>query len=172
MQRDKHDPKSAEFIRTFRTLDFPGGLLARRLEAETAAAPQRKARRVLPDKSKESNVYTKFFEDMYGYRGRNQKLYFLSPWEFMMLWECLRLPRPKKHSHDSTDSEGPGSMEEDSSDDDVPLTVPADPASRPGKLDFDVSLDAEQSDDIAFFPILGRGPELRWTWYMRRRRGR
>ena len=69
------------------TRAFPGGQLVRRLEAETTAAPKRKAQRVLPDKSKASDVYTKFFEDMHGHRGHNSKFYFLSPWEFMMLWD-------------------------------------------------------------------------------------
>ena len=91
------------------TLAFPGGQLVRRLEAEATAVPKRKAQRVLPDKSKASEVYTKLFEDMYGYRGHNSKFYFLSPWEFMMLWECVRLPKPKRRSHDSTDSENQAS---------------------------------------------------------------
>ena len=40
----------------------------------------------------------RYFVDFYGYRGSHQAVYYLSSWEFVMLWEVLPLPRPKAHS--------------------------------------------------------------------------
>ena len=39
-------------------------------------------------------------EDIYGYRGRDDRVYYLSPWEFTMFWEVERVPRPEKHTED------------------------------------------------------------------------
>ena len=37
----EHDPTAAEFMRTYRPMDFPGGQLVKRLEAEQKSQPVR-----------------------------------------------------------------------------------------------------------------------------------
>jgi hypothetical protein len=38
------------------------------------------------------------FVDFYGYRGKHPAVLYLSPWEFLMLWEVLPLPKPSAAS--------------------------------------------------------------------------
>ena len=58
-------------------------------------------RKVLPrvgEEGPDENMYLRCFDDIYGYRAKNEgkgrHLYYLNPWEFLMLWECLPLPPP------------------------------------------------------------------------------
>jgi hypothetical protein len=44
-----HDPTSAEFVRTYMSVTFPGGNLVRRLEAEKAGTRMRETYKVLPE---------------------------------------------------------------------------------------------------------------------------
>ena len=49
-------------------------------------------------------VFLRCFDDIYGFRGDgkgfSRHVYYLSPWEFVMYWECLPLPKPSK-AHDA-----------------------------------------------------------------------
>ena len=97
-----HEPDvtAAEFIRTFRSVSFHGGRL---LQKEEAAKKKQTCAclKVIPPRSKEGSheeVWLQVFTDLYGFRGHNPKnpgVFLLSPWEFLMRWECLQLPKPK-----------------------------------------------------------------------------
>ena len=39
-------------------------------------------------------------EEVYGYRGRDERVYYLSPWEFIMFWVVERVPSPKRNTDD------------------------------------------------------------------------
>jgi len=67
------------------------------LESEQNKSEGRTYTKALPvkdAKTKVQDVSLKQFDDLYGFRGQNENVYWLSPWEFLMLWECLRLPKP------------------------------------------------------------------------------
>ena len=75
--------------------------LLRRLEQEAREQPERQLRKVVPALGGEDpggDLYLRCFDDVYGFRakdeGHGRQLYYLSPWEFLMLWECVPLPRP------------------------------------------------------------------------------
>ena len=98
---DEHDVKKAEFIRTYLSVDFRGSALLRRYESEISEKPSRDLRKVLPkvgDKEVDEDLYLRCFDDIYGFRGKNEgfsrHVFFLNPWEFLMLWECKPLPKP------------------------------------------------------------------------------
>ena len=131
--------------------------------------------------SSPADMKLKCFEDLYGYRGPSRSVYYLSPWEFMMWWECLPLPQPKMNKVSGSDSKDavdnrcalrPESCNvetvNDSSDDEIPLTVPIPAAVRHSGRNFDVNPAAE-SEQVVFFPELESEPQLRWAWYLRRR---
>ena len=152
-----HDVKAAEFLRTYRSDDFPGGQLVRRLEAETRGATEREVSKVIPARkvtkaAVPGPLLLKDFTDLYGYRGQDQRVFLLNPWEFLMLWEVVPLPKP---------SGKPGS-----------LTVWTTRASaNTGEREYDVNPAAEKADeDSVFYPILPGDVQLRKKWYMRRRR--
>ena len=91
----EHDPTAAEFMRTYMSVDFPGGQLMKRLEAEQKAQPMRETWKFLPGSGTTNIIETKWlqqFDDLYGFRGSNDNVFLLSPWEFLMYWEVLRLP--------------------------------------------------------------------------------
>ena len=44
------------------------------------------------------DVLVRRFVDYYGYRGSHPAVYYLNPWEFVMLWDVVPLPRPKAPS--------------------------------------------------------------------------
>jgi len=78
-----------------------GGVLLRRYESELAEKPSRSIQKVLPKVGAEEpdeEMYLRCFDDLYGFRGKNEgfsrHVYFLSPWEFVMLWKCVPLPKP------------------------------------------------------------------------------
>ena len=82
--------------------EFCGGLLLRRMEHECSRAAERSVSKVLPsfrDKDPGEELYLRCFDDIYGFRARDhcfgRQVYYLSPWEFLMLWECLPLPKPR-----------------------------------------------------------------------------
>jgi hypothetical protein len=79
-------------------LEFPGGLLLRRWEQETGSDEQRVITKKVPEikeSCEDAELYLRCFDDIYGFRamceGVGKNLYYLSPWEFLMLWECLLL---------------------------------------------------------------------------------
>ena len=45
---------------------------------------------------------TNFAADIYGYRGTDPRVYYLSPWEFCMYWHTERLLPPSKHHEELT----------------------------------------------------------------------
>ena len=144
---DDHDVKKAEFIRTYRTQDFPGGVLLRRFEAEMRGTETRDVHKELPayrDTVPSDDLYLRCFDDIYGFRaqnsGKGRHLYYLNPWEFLMLWECKPLPKPPSK-----------------------LSVAL------GEDDYEPNTDAE-SDDIVFFAADIPGVvNFRKRWYLQRR---
>ena len=99
----EHDVRNAEFIRTYMSQDFFGGQLLRRLEtAETAAESSTSLRRIRArkDNVEDADIYMRLFPESYGLRGRDLKVHFLSPWEFVMFWDVLRLRPPPLDADD------------------------------------------------------------------------
>ena len=70
------DPTCAEFLRTYMSMEFPGGVLLKRLEAEILGKIRQQSK-VLPRESQE----VRFFDDLYGFRGNNPLVFLLNPWE-------------------------------------------------------------------------------------------
>ena len=86
---DSHDVMNAEFIRTHRAQDFNGGVLLQRYEAEVSLSGIRSVNKVLPkigDKEASDNIYLRCFDDVYGFRckneGKGRHLYYLIHWNF------------------------------------------------------------------------------------------
>ena len=87
----------AEFIRTFETQAFYGGSLLQRSrrELETVASEHTTCHRVrvpMPG-SRQKDQADVNFDDSYGFRGNDARVYFLNPWEFTKIW-CLEELRP------------------------------------------------------------------------------
>lgn len=174
---DEHDVTNAEFIRTYRSHDFFGGLLLRRLESELSASGDRCVKKLLPsvpaDQAPEE-LYLRCFDDIYGFRGNGQghsrQVYYLSPWEFLMWWECLPLPKPasgkvsdkaKKVAMYATGPYGPWPLTNRSG---IPLSV----STKDG--DYGPNLAAADTE-VLFFPAEIPGPSnLHARWFLRRRR--
>ena len=94
----EQDPMNAEFIRSYRTMSFPGLRLIRLLESEMKGDSARSRKGVLPVRSdpvEKEIIRTYHLEELYGYRGRDERVYYLSPCEFLMFWEVERVPSPK-----------------------------------------------------------------------------
>jgi len=95
----EHDVMNAEFVRTFRSEDFPGGQLVKRLEHERSEETERNVKKLVPVRRGtvgQSPIFVQNFEDIYGYRGKDPRVYYLSPWEFLMQWEPVQLRPPRK----------------------------------------------------------------------------
>ena len=93
-----HDPTTAEFNRTYRSEDFHGGQLVQRLEQEEKHAAQHEWQKVVPKahgRGSGQEDLVRHSVDFYGFRGTHPAVYYLSPWEFVKLWEVVPLPRPK-----------------------------------------------------------------------------
>ena len=95
------DVTNAEFTRTYRSKVFPGGKLAQRLDVEKnkSARSGRYILRSLVGETDSREIHVKFFEDAYGYRGRDSRVYYLSPWEFLMCSIYLSLFTGTRHVH-------------------------------------------------------------------------
>ena len=79
---------NAEFIRSYMTKTFPGQRLVRLLESEMKGDSARLRKGVLPVRSdpvEKEVIRTYHLEELYGYRGRDERVYCLSSWEFRML---------------------------------------------------------------------------------------
>ena len=103
MSANQHyqDPFNAEFIRTYRTVSFPGQRFLQVLDSELKAEASRVRRGVLPKRAapvQNETVSTYHIEEIYGYRGRDPRVYYLNPWEFVMYWEVERIPIPKANA--------------------------------------------------------------------------
>jgi len=84
------DLASAEFVRTYRSVDFKGGVLVRRLEAEKSGAAVRENYKAMPAATEDKDApWLRHFDDLYGFRGNHASIFLLSPWEFLMLWEVV-----------------------------------------------------------------------------------
>ena len=92
------DVTAAEFIRTFMTKTFAGGALLRRAKFEAEA--QLKERQQVSKvplrgaSSRQRSTFSVSFEEIYGFRGRDASLYYLSPWEFTKWWSVEYLKPP------------------------------------------------------------------------------
>jgi hypothetical protein len=95
---NEKDAKSAEFIRTFRTQHFCGAALLHRLSAETKKQTEIFSRvSKVPFRSawgRKKNMPSNSFEELYGFRGHDERFYYLSPWEFTMWWRVEVLSPP------------------------------------------------------------------------------
>ena len=83
----EQDVKNAEFVRTFMSQEFPGGQLVKRLEHESSEETERSVKKVVPVRKAavgQAPIYVQNFEDLYGFRGDDPRVYYLSPWEFLM----------------------------------------------------------------------------------------
>ena len=95
------DVTNAEFQRTWRSVAFPGSQLLAKLEHEMSKTTTASVTKVLP-RSKtaaaaDDDVVIRHFPDLYGYRGprgTHKDVFYLNPWEFLMLWEVKVLPKP------------------------------------------------------------------------------
>ena len=93
-----HDVTAAEFIRTFKTGAFYGSQLLQRLRREAKLAEEVQSAchrlRILCGRSRLSGQANISFDDRYGFRGGDPRVYYLNPWEFTKWWalEPLRAP--------------------------------------------------------------------------------
>ena len=73
----EHDVRSAEFVRTFMSRDFKGGVLLRRLEFEMKNSGERQVLKALPtmQDGAEEKLF-QHFDDLYGFRGRHPSVFF------------------------------------------------------------------------------------------------
>ena len=72
--------------------------MVERLEREvTRALPEASCKPVTPAKATRRSTPDQLydFDDAYGYRpNRPLDVYYLNPWEFLMLWEVRQMPKP------------------------------------------------------------------------------
>ena len=98
------DPTVPEFTRSYRTQTFPGKRFLSLLEAQLEAGQANRRKGVLPVRAAavvKEEIRTHRLEEIYGYRGRDERVYYLSPWEFVMFWEVYRVPPPYHKWEDS-----------------------------------------------------------------------
>ena len=108
VHHNDHDVTNAEFIRTYRSCDFAGKALVRRWELETGGRQEMTLPKVLPVQrgpvgSRELTV--EHFDELYGFRGTSGRLYYLSAWEFVMLWEVKSLDLQQTGSREAQEAE-------------------------------------------------------------------
>ena len=84
----EHDPTTAEYIRTYMSVDFNGGQLLARLEFENSPQKVRSSWKYLPS----VGSILRQLDDLYGVRGNHPWVFLLSPWEWHMHWEAVPLP--------------------------------------------------------------------------------
>jgi len=92
-----HDNMHAEFIRTFRTQTFQGRRYLERLEWELKKDADQITLLHLPACRKlsvNSNFALTPHAAAYGFRGRHPSVYYLSPWEFCMFVQVVKLWPP------------------------------------------------------------------------------
>ena len=76
----EQDVTNAEFIRTYMDVSFPGWQLRERLRLECSKDAEAKSKKVLPSLvGTDCEKFFKHFPDLYGYRGNNVRVYYLSP---------------------------------------------------------------------------------------------
>ena len=171
----EQDVTNAEFIRTYQSANFPGGQLVKRLDDEMNRIAERTAVKLLPvhvksEKIGDDDLVLKHFPDLYGFRGYlpdYAPVYYLNPWEFIMLWEIARLPRPAEKAAPDGAADGAGTAP-------PPLTRWKDKSCEGEEPTFEVNPAAEafyrDSGDLLFYPVIAGDVQLRNTWYMKRRK--
>ena len=87
-----HDPLAAEFIRTFRSRNFPGNLFVERYEVLSNKSSTVDVRVLLPKNAAGKGVID--IVSLYGWRPQNTDLWYLSPWEFAQWVLPVRLRPP------------------------------------------------------------------------------
>ena len=95
----EQDVTNAEFLRTYRSDDFPGRQLVKRLEDEKSSKQSWTRSKVVPVRKGTCDnkpISLMHFEDIYGFRGPDPRVYFLNPWEFFMLWQVEKLFPPSE----------------------------------------------------------------------------
>ena len=88
-------------MRTYMSTEFPGLQLVLRLEMEENCLDTRETRKIIPrlhGRHSGPEDSLRNWVDFYGYRGTHPAVYYLSPWEFLMHWEVMPLPKPKQTS--------------------------------------------------------------------------
>ncbi|CAE8629629.1 unnamed protein product, partial [Polarella glacialis] len=94
---NENDVMDAEFIRTFRTQDFYGQRLLARLQLEQRRRDDQRQNAWLPVRRVQKpgdNVLFYPYAEAYGFRPQDNRVWYLSPWEFSMLWRAVQLHPP------------------------------------------------------------------------------
>ena len=101
--RQAHDPTVAEFARSYMTQTFPGRRFVQLLETHLSGDGRRSRRGILPVRTApvdKETIRACHLEEVYFYRGPDERVHYLSPWEFVMFWELHRIPAPRKTADD------------------------------------------------------------------------
>jgi len=80
------DELSAEFVRTFRSQNFNGSCYLLKLEALRKPGAKTQGVRVMLPSSQQSLYFEPPEVDLYGFRGEDPRVLYLSPWEFHTYW--------------------------------------------------------------------------------------
>ena len=144
----EQDVTNAEFIRTYMDVSFPGWQLRERLRLECSKDAETKSKKVLPSlMGTDCEKFFRHFPDLYGYRGNNVRVYYLSPWDFLMHWTVKSVPSQSEDHNISFWVEG--------------WSREALQGARPEPgVHFEINEEIE-SDTILLFP-----KEYRHSWYM------
>ena len=169
-----HDILNAEFVRTFRNADFPGGAFMRRHEAVMKQSDQQVAAvSRLPRKPHRNSMYqttSANWVDLYGFRSKHDRVHYLSPWEFLMWWEPFRL-HPPCHSEQYQWTKWIGSGEsfykEHLADDDPPELQPGEHFAV--NEEYISSLPPVTRERMLLFPNLPVLHRFRHEWMLRKR---
>ena len=148
------DELAAEFLRTFRHVLFWGKPYLDRLDS-LQGAKEVNVERCIPKKGATSTYVDNV--SLYGFRGTDPRVYFMSPWEMIQWWKPVQLPKPSSNPEVAS------------------LTLWLDDADQtraaPG-LDYVVNDRLLQHEDILVLPELAAGAKhnaLRSTWVLLRR---
>ena len=97
-QYHEHDATHAEFIRTFRSVDFHGHLFLQQLDLERKKqATKQTVCSLLPPRRRvtsKDHVPVTPWVHLYGFRSKDPDVHFLNPWEFVMYWDGVALKPP------------------------------------------------------------------------------
>ena len=155
----EQDVTNAEFLRTFRSAVLPGAAYIKALEQEEARQEDRYFMKVLPVRKADvgaNRILVQPQAELYGYRGPDPRVHYLSPWEFIMFWEVESLRPPASSGHVSKTRW--------TSD---PPTEEMKRERRPGK-DYVVADDVAADSDYVVFPDLPVLETFRHEWILRR----
>jgi hypothetical protein len=154
------DVTNAERIRTYRSIDFPGSLLVKRLEFEASSCKERTLKKLVPVRRgnvENVPIFLRSFDDIYGYRGTNSRVYYLSPREFLMYWQICPLRPPS-----GDDGEGETEWTPEFVDGGRPERQDCEPGTH-----YVVQESLGESGDVV---LLAASTVLRHQWYLRRRK--